>query len=156
MKFYLLITVLIFTFNQVDAQPGKILEQRRSRIEEFRKIKLIEALDLTSEESEKFFILYNDHQKKMREVQREREKLIEQMRKLARDESKFQEKKFFEIEQKLISLEENALKNRHEFYVAVKNTLPLYKVARLYVFEREFMSQLNRLLMERKNRNPGE
>ncbi len=156
MRFYIFSFALILFFNQVFSQPGRFYEQRRSKIEEFKKIKLIEALDLTQEESERFFVIYNDHQKRMRNFQKDRERIIEQMNKLVRDESKFQERKFIELEQKLLSLEQEALKNRHDFYLAVKNILPAYKVAKFYVFERDFIIQLNRLLMERRNRNPKE
>jgi predicted nuclease with TOPRIM domain len=153
MKVVLSFIVLMFTINQLNAQPWGMRENQRKRLEEFKKIKLIETLDLTEDESTRFFALYNEHQKKVWELQRERDKVLDQLERLTKDESKFQPKKFEELEQRLNDLERELFRNRTEFHSSIKNVLSPYKVAKFYVFEREFMREINKLLMKRSRRS---
>jgi len=152
MKALLSFVVFLFAVNQINAQPWEMRENQRKKLEEFKKIKLIEVLDLSEEESTRFFALYNEHQKKVQNIQRERDKVIDQLERLTKDESSFQPKKFEELEARLNSLEQELFRNRLEFHSSIKNVLPPYKVAKYYVFEREFMREVNKLLMMRRGR----
>lgn len=152
MKALLSLLLLLFAFNAINAQPWGMRENQRKKLEEFKKLKLIETLDLSEDESTRFFALYNEHRKKVQNIQRERDKVIDQLEKMTKDESKFQQKKFEELEARLNSLEQELFRNRSEFHSNIKNVLSPYKVARFYVFEREFMREVNKLLMMRRGR----
>lgn len=145
---------MLFVITQaLFAQRWGPREERLKRLEEFKKIKLIETLDLSGEESIKFFTLYNEHQKKVMSIQREREKIFDQFERLTKNESKFNEKRFEELEKRLNELEQELFRNRQEFHANLKNILNPFKAAKFYVFEREFMREVNRLLMMKKNRD---
>ncbi|MCR4416844.1 MAG: hypothetical protein NUV92_03765 [Ignavibacteria bacterium] len=152
MRIILSFLVLMFVFNQVNAQQWGMRDNQRKKLEEFKKIKLIEELDLNQDESTRFFTLYNEHQKKVRDIQKERDKVIDQIERLIKDENKFQPKKFEELEQRLNELEQELFRNRTEFHSNIKNVLSPYKVAKYYVFERQFMREVNKLLMMRRGR----
>src|SRR5512138_2298992 len=63
--------------------PGR--ERLRERIETMKIWKLTEAVGLTSEQSEKFFPLYNKHQKAMEKIEDSRLDLIDRLESLAND-----------------------------------------------------------------------
>ncbi|MCX7612385.1 MAG: hypothetical protein N2043_12445 [Ignavibacterium sp.] len=156
MKSLVFALVFVLVAGNLHAQRWEMRENQRKRIEEFKKIKLIEALDLSEEESTRFFSLYNEHQKKIRTLQREREQTIDQLSKLTKDESKFNVKKFEELEKRLNEIDQELFRNRQEFHSDIKNVLSPYKVAKFYVFERDFIRELNRIIMMRRNPNPPE
>lgn len=135
------------------SQRWEMKENHRKRIEEFKKIKLIEALDLSEDETTRFFALYNEHQKKVRALQNEREKTIDQIARLTKDEAKFNARKYEELERRLFEIDQELFRNRQEFHSNIKNVLSPYKVAKFHVFERDFIREVNRLIMMR--RAPG-
>lgn len=153
MKRLILIAMLFLLIQALFAQRWGPREERLKRLEEFKKIKLIESLELSGDESTKFFTLYNEHQKKVRSIQREREQIFDQLERLTKSESRFNEKKFEDLEKRLNQLDQELFRNRQEFYLNLKNVLAPFKVAKFYVFEREFMREVNRLIMMKKNRD---
>lgn len=152
MKKLIVIFALLIVSNILFAQPWEMRENQRRKLEEFKKIKLIETLDLSEDESTKFFALYNEHQKKVRAIQKERDQVIDQLERLTRDESKFNVKKYEELEKRLNELDQELFRNRQEFHSSIKNVLSPFKVAKFHVFEREFIREVNRLLMMKRNR----
>lgn len=156
MKKLIVVLVLFIVTNNLFAQRWEMRENQRKKLEEFKKIKLIETLDLSEDESTKFFTLYNEHQKKVRAIQRERDQIIDQLERLTRDEAKFNVKKYEELEKRLNELDQELFRNRQEFHSNIKNVLTPYKVAKFHVFEREFIREVNRLIMRRNPINPEE
>jgi hypothetical protein len=157
MKSKLLFLFVLILIGNLFAQRWEMRENQRKRIEELKKVKLIEALDLSEDESTKFFALYNEHQKKVRAIQKERDDVLDQLEKLTKSEAKFQSKKFEELQKRLFELEQELFRNRQEFIISLNNVLSPYKIAKFLVFEREFMRELNRLIMRGRNRmNPVE
>lgn len=157
MERFLLVFALLTLSINLFGQRWEMRESQRKKLEEFKKIKLIETLDLSEDESIKFFALYNEHQKKVHLIQKERDKIIDQFERLTRDESKFNFKKFEDLEKRLNELEQELFRNRQEFHSSLKNVLSPFKIAKFYTFEREFIKEVNRLIMMRRNRvNPEE
>lgn len=148
----ILVLVILF-LSQLYAQPFGMRGEQRKRLEEFKKIKLIETLELSEEEAAKFFRAYRDHQDKVQKLQRDRDRLLDELEKISKNEEKFKTEKFEETVQRLNEIEQELIRNRIEFHNQLRNILPAFKVARYYVFERNFMRELNKLLMMRRNRD---
>ncbi len=147
----IVLTVVLF-LSQLYAQPFGMQNQQRKRLEEFKKIKLIETLELSEQEAAKFFPAYSDHQNKVQKLQRERDRLLDELERISKNEEKFKNEKFEEIVQKLNEIEQELIRNRIEFHNQLRNILPAFKVARYFVLERNFMRELNKLLMMRRNK----
>lgn len=156
MKSVFFFVIFILIAGTLNGQRWEMKESQRKRLEEFKKIKLIETLDLSEDESTKFFALYNDYQKKMRALQKERDQTIDQLSKLTKEEARFNAKRFEEFEKRLNEIDQELFRNRQEFRLNVKNVLSPYKVAKFYVFERDFIKEVNRLIMMRRGPNPPE
>ncbi len=150
MRRYVFLIFILTLTNLTFSQPWRMEERQLKRIEEYKKVKLIESLDLSEEESVKFFSIYNEHQKKVRSLQKERNDVIDQISKMTKDESRFSEKRFFELENRLTEIDQELFKNRKEFYNNVRNAISSYKFAKFIVFEREFYRDLNNLIMRRR------
>ncbi len=126
--------------------PGK----RWDRIEEFKKLKMIEELNLNEEESVKFYSKYNQLISQFRDIEKEKRKSIDELDKIINDPNRSAElgKKVEYIE----SLEQKLLSNRINFISDIKHILSMEKVARYLVFERNFQRELQNIV--RDSRKP--
>jgi hypothetical protein len=139
--------ILMFTGNMLaqDNRPGfeKYLEKFKSEKIAF----ITEKMDLTVEEAQKFWPLYNEYQGK-------RDELIKSRRlEYGRNN---QDMTSEELEQMVDSRIEEELKlaeMKLEFHKEVKKVIPIEKVVKLYRAENEFMNHmLNRI---RQQDGPG-
>lgn len=153
MKILNTLVLVVLFLSQLYAQPFGMRGEQRKRLEEFKKIKLIETLDLNEEEAARFFPAYRDHRDRVQKLQKERDRLLDELERISKKEAKFKTEKFEEVVQKLNEVEQNLIRNRIEFHNQLRNILPAFKVARYYVFERNFMRELNKLLMMRRHRD---
>ena len=145
--YLLLIFVLLIDLSYyLPGFQSRRIEQRK-KIEEFQKNKLIETLDLSEEDAIRFFTIYNDHQKKIFSLQEDRDKLIDQLEKLTRTESRTNEVKLKELLNKLEEIEREIFKARQEFHINIQNAISTEKFAKYIVFEREFARELGKLIM---------
>lgn len=151
--YFLLILLLLFDLSYSQPGFGRRRIEQRKKIEELKKIKMIEALDLSEEESIRFFAIYNNHQKKIFSLQEDRDKLIDQLEKLTRTESKVNEAKLRELLNKLEEIEKEIFKSRQEFHTNILNAMSPEKFAKYIVFEREFTRELGKLIMWKRKRN---
>jgi hypothetical protein len=147
--------LLITTFNFVLAQDfsGDRRKQpdpdrRWDRIEEFKKLKMIEELNLNEEESIKFYTKYNQMNTQFREIEKEKRKSINELEKIVNDPSKTAEleKKIDYIE----GLDQKLLSNRISFNSDIRKILSLEKIARYIIFEKNFMRELQTIVKDAK------
>jgi len=153
-KFTLFFVVLLFLIPiSINAQnfrdrKDQDFGKRWGRIEEFKKLKMIEELKLSDEESVKFYSKYNQLTSQFKEIETERRKAINDLEKIVNDPSRSAEleKKIDYIE----SLEQRMLNNRLTFMSEIRKILSLDKVARYIVFERNFQRELQRIVRDAK------
>ncbi|MEK7250017.1 MAG: hypothetical protein AAB209_06280 [Bacteroidota bacterium] len=149
----LLLLVLILTgvaFSQ--AQPpagGRPLE----RIERFRKMRMIEMLDLKEEQSVRFFARFNEFENTRRELNRQKDETLDKIERLIRNkaDSKEFEKLFTEVEMINRKIGEEKLK----FFNGLSDLLSVEQRAKLLVFERRFENELREAVREVQQRRRG-
>lgn len=149
---YLITTILIFTAVSSFAQPRlQMREHQRDRIEQLKKIKLIEVLNLNEDESIRFFSRYNEFHKQIREFQKNKEKIIDELHKIVKGgEKEFSDQKYDDLMKKFSLIENEADKLKSQFFKSLEDIFPKYKIAKLIVFEREFSKELDELVMNRR------
>jgi len=149
-KYSLLLVLAVFV-SQSPAQPGPgpgpwegrgpRHEKMRERIKTIKIWQLTEEVGLTTEQSEKFFPVYNKHQNDHQKLDEERLSLLRKLDELSEksDVSEGEIKKALdelsEIDGKLIGL-------RKSFMNEVSGVLSIRQVAKLLVFEEMFMRRL--------------
>ena len=152
---HLLFTVLIVSAFGSLAQAQVDPEKREARLAAFRAEVFTRVLNLTPEEAQGFWPVYNEFSDKREQAQQELRpsKQLDQMSDVEVEE---QIKRHFEMKQREIELEREA-------YQKLRKVLPLRKIAKLPMAEREFRESLIKKLQEvrerkqerQQNRLPG-
>ena len=134
------------------AQPQRRSERSgrlpRKRIEEFKKLKLIEALDLEEELAVRFYAKYNKHEKEQQAVHREMKETVDRIEKMLQEnagEAEF-EKAFAGLQE----LERKLDGERQRFLGELREILTVQEVGRLIVFERNFAKRIQEIMQGRR------
>jgi hypothetical protein len=131
--------LVFFSFTIFSAQrPG--LERIAGKIEAQKIAFITNALNLTPEESQKFWPLYNEYSAKEKEL---RPEFKERPGNVSEAEANGLIDKFFENEEKRLNLMRN-------YYQKFKNVIPASKVVKLHFAERKFKEKLLEKIKERR------
>ena len=129
------------------------------RVEQWKKVRMMEVLKLDEETSIRFFNRYNKEQQDLREVQRRREELVRQLESLNR--SNAGDKDLERTLQDLQTLERKLTEIREGFLKDVRGILTVKQIASYVVFETNFNRSLRDLMrdmqqqrMDRPQRRP--
>ncbi len=141
---YLLFTALIVstfgTMTQAQVDP----EKREARLAAYRAEVFTRVLDLTPEEAQGFWPVYNEYSDKREQAQQEL-RPSKQPDQMSDAEVEEQIKRHFEMKQREIDLERDA-------YQKLRKVLPIRKIAKLPKAEREFRESLVKKLQEVRER----
>lgn len=140
MKRILLIAAIILSGVYLWAQPNS--EQRDERLKAYRVAIFTEVLSLTAEEAQVFWPIYNEYQDK-RDNAQDGIRPGKKMDLMSDAEVEDMIKRHFEAKQRDLELEK-------ELYQKLQKVLPLRKVAKIPVAEREFRERLLIKLQEAK------
>jgi len=113
------------------------------RLYSYRVAFLTKRLNLTPDEAQRFWPVYNELQRKKNEIQKERTSIL---RKVAQNELNMSEKEFTEAGDRLVSLELQDANLTAEYHKKFREILSPVKVVRLYQAENQYrMILLNEL-----------
>ena len=142
---FLLFFLLIY--GVAHPQPPLPRERVREKIETIRMWKLTAALNLSQEQSMRFFPLFNQWESKQRQLGRERDRLLEKLKAVLKRE-KPKEK---EIRELLIKLEENQTdreKGQKDFWVQASEILTIRQRAEYLIFQRDFERRIREIVKD--------
>lgn len=116
------------------------------RVEQFKKLRMIEALKLDEDTSVRFFVKYSKHEDAMREVNKQRDDLINQLQNLRKSGSDGagMEKIFADLN----ALDTKQTGERLRFLGDLKTVLSTQQVADLIIFERNFARNVRQMMQE--------
>jgi len=141
-KIIVLAIFAAFTLAQVAAQTAN-----RERLDAFKIAFFTKRLNLSSQEAEKFWPVYNEYQNMRIKIQLERQQLN---RAFNQNVANLSDRDITELGDKLIGLEVKEAELAVEFHKRVKTILPPAKVLRLYQAENQYRAQLLNELQERR------
>jgi hypothetical protein len=121
-------------------------QQLLEKIEAQRSAYITSKLDMTSEESAKFWPLYNEYSRKRMELKKENK--AQNTDNLSEQESRM------ELDEQIES-QEKALALKKSYYEKFKAVLPAAKLAKLESAEQEFRREILRQIKERNKSNSG-
>jgi hypothetical protein len=132
--------------------PGRGVE----RIEQWKKIRMIEMLDLKEDVSVRFFARLNEHEKEKRELRKARGEVMDRLERLIRvnaPPAEF-EKAFADLADADARL---GFADR-EFFNGLADILTIEQRAKMVLFERRFEGELKEAMREqfRRRRSPEE
>lgn len=122
--------------------PGPAAE----RIEQFKKIRLMEELKLDEETSIKFFARYNAHREELRKLNQRRNEIIDDLQILRR--RNVSDAEYEKTLQDLKALADPAVELRLKFFNEISEVLSPKQVAEYVIFERNFAQNLREIMRE--------
>ncbi len=130
--------------------------RRAERFDMLMKLKLVEALDLSTEQGDKFLPVFNQYRQKTQRLLRARGELMQDLARHVRskmggldeeeENGELSERELKEHLAKLNELRRQQEANREEFYQKAGQTLSTEQLARLIVFEERFAREIVRNL----------
>jgi molybdopterin converting factor small subunit len=125
------------------------------RIEQLKKVRMIEALDLTEDQSVRFFARLHEHNKAKEDLHQRKMTTLDKLERMLRNEvgedelrTTFPEVK--DLDQEMLALDA-------QFFDGLSDILSEDQRARLLLFERQFQRELQDALqtIQRRRHGPG-
>jgi hypothetical protein len=144
-RFFFIVLIFNTFFASAQPQDGAIAE----RVKALRAEVYTRVLNLTSEEAEKFWPIFNEYSTSRENLQKQLKSEAD-LDGMTDEEVEEYVKKHFEIRQKELDLEKDLVQK-------LRKVLPIRKIAKLPQAEREFRESLLKRLQElrEKRRNAG-
>jgi NADH dehydrogenase/NADH:ubiquinone oxidoreductase subunit G len=134
---------------QGPAGGDKPTQSGKERVQALKVAFITQRLNLTSEEAEKFWPIYNEYQDKREAV---RQQLAENRKKINEQSETLTPEELMKLADQEMTLRQQDLDLQKEMHEKLKKVLPAKKLALLYVAEEEFKKELLTML---KNDNGG-
>ncbi|WP_298392317.1 sensor of ECF-type sigma factor [Flavobacterium sp.] len=149
MKKYKIITLLLaFLTISSYAQPGNRFNEKKEQIKSLKVAFITNELDLTSEESAKFWPLYNAFEDKQHEIRKQ--KMRAYMSKADSATDKLTEKEATTLLSQMEATEEELYQLKKKFIANLKNVIPATKILKLKKAEEEFSKKLLQQYRDKK------
>ena len=140
-----MITLLLFAFS-VNAQKG-----REGQLKTLKIGYITETLDLSSNEAQIFWPIYNEHQDKIHSLRKNEQRKLMQQIKNDGGLDALSEKEAEEILEKFLSIQNEIQEEQSKMYSDLKGVISAKKILKLHHAENEF----NRKLLQRLRKEKG-
>jgi hypothetical protein len=153
-RLFLLIAISVtplFLWAQDDEAPppSKALE----RVEQFKKIRMMEVLALDEQTSIKFFARYTRHQRALQELRRKQVQALGRVQALRK--SKAADAEYAKVIQDLQSLEAEGRDAKLKYLEELQGILSNKQIAEYLVFELRFQQNLRELIRDAQKNRTG-
>ena len=128
-------------------------ERGRDRIKAYKTAYITQELDLSSEEAEKFWPIYNEYDKKLFNLKVREVKKSKQLIKEAGGPDALNDQEANSVLNKMLSTEKEASINREKMYLKLSKVLTPQKLLKLYHVENNFNRKLLNEYRKGKPRN---
>lgn len=140
----LLILVCAFGLTFGQERPGQF--RGAQRVEQFKKLRMIEALKMDDDTSIRFFAKYNKHEEIVRDINKEREGFLDELEGMRKSGSKDAEME--KVITSLLALDAKQSEERSRFVSDLKAVLTTSQIADLLLFERNFARNVRQMMQE--------
>jgi len=130
-------------------------EEDMKRWETLQMMKVLELLDLKEDQENKFIVIFRKHKKEQREYMLKRDSLIETMATALRQDNK-SEKDILKTIEELNRLDSKGFEHMQGLFDEAKSILTVEQLAKLYVFQARFGSEVFNKLKEFRRHGMGQ
>jgi hypothetical protein len=127
-------------------QPGPGQMRAGERVEQFRKLRMIEVLKLDDKTSVPFFTKYNKHEEIVRDINKQREDLLDDLQRMRESQAKNADLE--KVIDKLLALDTKLAEERSRYVEDLKSVLSTGQIADLLLFERNFTRNVRHMMQE--------
>ena len=154
LKVAIFLCTLLFP-SLVTAQPGRPGDRPGDvrpyeRIEQLKKVRLIEILDLREEQSVRFFARKNEHDAVRRDLFKERGDALDRVERLIRN--KAEDKEFEKAFEDVIVVDDKFVAEQKRFFAGLSDLLTPLQRGKMLIFERRFEKELREAMREAQRR----
>jgi len=147
----IIFVILIFLIAiPVIAQEHRERRMMDSKIEQLEKVKLIEALNLTEEQSIRFFARRNEHRKEIEKLEMRTEEILRDLENLTEDSNDRNVAEQKRLLNEFLDIRIQIENKRKQFIQSLSDILSPEQVSKLVVFEKKFRDEIRKILMKRK------
>jgi len=148
----ILVGMLLFCFTPfLLAQPFRMGDQRPSeKLEQFKKVRLIELLDMKEEQSVRFFARLNEHESTKRDLMKGKMDLLDRVEKLIRNDADEQE--FEGVFPEVAAANARMQREDQKFFEGLRDILSAKQRGKFLLFERHFERELREAMREIQKR----
>jgi hypothetical protein len=154
--FVILFFILIFVFSDGYAQQGRGNPKdprARERVEQLRKMKLIETLNLDEEKSARFISRLTKHQEAVRTLMNERSTAVDGLEQAIKDS---REGEYPHLIDGMLVIDRKIFDERVKFIQSLSDLLTKKQQAQYLVFDRNFNRDLRDMIFDvRRGPGPG-
>jgi hypothetical protein len=139
----------------LSAQPGRPGDQQGTdrpsdRIENLRKVRLVEVLELKEDQSVRFLARLNDHDNARRALMKERGDALDRLERLIRN--KAEDGEFDKAFADVAAVDDKVTAERKSFSAGLSDILTPTQRAKMLIFERRFEKELREAMREAQRR----
>ena len=141
-----LFLISVVCLNLVAQDRPQMRGPASERIEQFKKVRLMEVLKMDEETSIRFFTHYDKYEETLHAIQKDHNAFIDQLQKLIKSSANNSD-----IEQALKDIgmsEEKIAETRLKFLEELKSIISIKQVAEYVVFERDFNKNLREIMRD--------
>ncbi len=147
--------VVLSFFCIAQSQPGPGNPRAAERVEQFRKLRMIEVLKLDDKTSVAFFTKYNKHEDAVRDINKQRDGLLDELQGMR--ESGAKELDLQKTIRELLALDTKQAEERSRYVEDLRSVLTTGQIADLFLFERNFTRNVRHMMqqmMRERRRGP--
>jgi Spy/CpxP family protein refolding chaperone len=146
--FFVFLIFLIVT--PAIAQEHRDRRMMDNKIEQLEKVKLIEALNLTEDQSIRFFARRNEHRKEIEKLEMRTEEILRDLENLTEDSNDRNVAEQKRLLNEFLDIRIQIENKRKQFILSLSDILSPEQVSKLVVFEKKFRDEIRKILMKRK------
>lgn len=124
------------------------------RIEQYKKIRMMEVLKLDEETSVRFIARYNRRQEELQKLNKQRNDLIDELQRLRKRDAADEE--FRKVLRQLRGLSDPAVEIREKYFDEIAEILTPKQMAEYMIFERSFLQNLREIMREMQRNRRGQ
>jgi hypothetical protein len=138
----------------VEAQPFRQEGGRASeRVEQLKKLRLIETLNMTEEQSVRFFARLNEHEKMRRDLMDRKTEVLDRLDRMVRNE--VEESEYRSMFPEVLAIDSELAAEDNRFFEKLNDILSEEQRAKFLLFGRQFQKELREALREVQRRRAG-
>lgn len=149
LRFYISLVLIFLISIPLSAQMNRRMKAHE-KMEELKKIKLIEILEMDENTSIKFFARRSEHQKKIEGLHKAAKLQIDQLDELIKDDNNSNDQALKKSIDEISQIQENMTKERQSFFKSAGEILTPIQMAKLVVFEERFRDEVSGLLFKER------
>jgi DNA repair exonuclease SbcCD ATPase subunit len=127
--------------------PGPMRERIRERIKTIKIWRLTEAVELTSEQSEKFFPIYNEFQDAMENLEKEKQETLRRLESMT-DDPETSDKDIKGLITEIGEFDRRSAELQKGFFDNVSDVISTRQLGKLLVFEENFKRRLQEVIRD--------